>query len=204
MLKKSVITSIALVTMVSSSIIQAGAYLGIAAGANQGRWNITDSAGNNVKFGRSSAMGSIFAGYGSMLNANLYLGGETLASLANTGGPYQTFMTPGGAMPASIKQTYSYGLSILPGVVVGQGTMLYFRGGMVRSHFQVRAGNTTYNQTLNLNGKQLGVGIERAYTSNVDVRLEYAYTRFNSVSSLGSSFSPRNNQLMLGLLYKSG
>jgi outer membrane immunogenic protein len=203
MINRNSIVSLALLAASFSPLLQAGTYVGAAAGANQGTWKVTDAVGNSVNFTRRSAMGTVFAGYGSMLSSNLYLGGEGTASLANTTSRTQNFTSTFGVVTANIKQTYTYGASILPGVVVGQGTLLYLRGGMVRTHFSYNASNAAISGSKNLTGKQVGAGIEYAYMSNLDLRLEYAYTKYNSMSAFNSSFSPRNNQLQLGIVYKS-
>ncbi len=174
MFKKIAVASIILAA--SSSVAFAGAapYVGAALGVN----TLTSSSGTNYR----GVPVDVFGGYGATINTNLYLGGEV-------------FVTPfTGTVSKSdntLRTTYAYGASILPGIMFSDHTLGYVRAGIVRSHF------TSIGQ--NRNGGQLGVGMQTSVAQNLDLRTEYVYTAYSKVSP---SKSPKSDAFKLGLIYK--
>jgi len=119
---------------------------------------------------------NVFAGYGAIVSPGLYVAGElgadlTSVNLSNT---------------SSLKTTHGLGVSVIPGVMLSDNTMLYGRLGIIRSKFSTRYAN----------GGQLGLGMETRMAQNVSVRGEYVYTSYNR------SQSPKSDQFNLGLVYK--
>jgi len=123
---------------------------------------------------------TVSGGYGSLINPNVYLGGEIFGVLT-------TVNFDNNAQP-SLKTTYGYGISFIPGLMLSEHTMTYARLGVVRSRF------TNYDK--NVTGGQAGVGIQTSVTQNVDLRGEYDYTKYTNFSNV------KSDGFNLGLVYK--
>ncbi len=132
---------------------------------------------------------TLFAGY-AMLNSNFYLAaelfGQDSAQIQNYRNDLNVNLNPIG-----LKTTWGLGLSVLPGLIVTDSLMSYLRFGALRTHFNDVA------QTIT--GGQIGLGLEAAVSESWDLRAEYTYTFYQSLSGLGS---PRSDAFRLGFLYK--
>lgn len=134
----------------------------------------TPYIGGSLGFGgynsESGYIGNLIGGYGSRFGTTqkFYLGGELNLHVGNFGN-YQT--------------TYGLGISLLPGLMLTDNTMLYTRFGV----------DTTYLPHINNNHQtkpQIGLGLQTAITSKLDIRGEY---------TAGSNNTGSYN---LGLIYK--
>lgn len=183
---KKVLSSIAIlastvgIASAAGSAPYIGAGLGVAAN--------TSNNSNNV-FGSNRVMPfNVLAGYGGVVSDSFYLAGELNGTLGagelNNGG--------------KLKTTYSYGASILPGVMLSDHTLAFARAGIVRSRFS----SLNTNQT----GGQFGLGLQTGLTQNVDLRGEYDFTAYRSVSQkingVNFSTSPRQDAFNVSLIYK--
>lgn len=178
MLKKILITGAALALSSSLAFASGIPYLGVSLGEAT---NTTDTENRNFR-----GMPLLFnAGYGALLSQNLYLGAEMFATAGTAN------LNDNG-----LKTTYGYGLSVLPGIMLGDHTMTYLRAGLVRSHFTPSGSGST---NRNVNGGQLGLGMQIGLTQNLDLRGEYVYTAYQSFSGIST---PRQDQFNLGLVYK--
>jgi len=90
----------------------------------------------------------------------------------------------------SIATSWGYGLSVIPGYLITDNVLGYLRLGVVNTHFT--------NNSRNATGGQVGLGLETALTNSWDLRGEWVYSSYNSVSN----GVPRSQQFNLGLLYK--
>jgi opacity protein-like surface antigen len=133
--------------------------------------------------------GTVFAGY-AMLNSSFYLAAEIFgqhgAQLQNYRNDLNNNLNPIG-----LKTTWGAGLSVLPGFVFADPIMGYLRLGALVTHFQ-DAGQTT-------TGGQVGVGLEGSVSESWDLRAEYTYAVYQSLTGLGS---PRSDQFRVGVLYR--
>lgn len=176
MFRKLVLMGAAL-TLTSSFAFASGApYLGVGIGEAT---NTTDSLNRNFR----GLPFHVNAGYGALLSQNLYLGGELFGTLGTL-----TLNDNG------LKTTYGYGASLLPGIMLGEHTLTYLRLGLVRSHF-----TPSSSSNRNVNGGQLGLGMQLGLTQNLDLRGEYVYTAYQSFSGIST---PRQDQFNFGLIYK--
>jgi len=196
-----------------------GFYLGVGVGYDSYRMrqnvNLTDSVGNNMNqnpaLNATGWMGGLFGGYGQyMTNSNIYLGGELFANLSNAS---TTQTVTGSAAGGGAANYYtntsgngSYGISFIPGVKITNNTLLYVRGGYIRTKFEVKESTSTGFSSSNnnwQNGWNYGVGLESAIYDNWSVRTEYTHANFSSytISASGTKVTPSDNQVMLGLLY---
>ncbi|MDR3490571.1 MAG: outer membrane beta-barrel protein [Gammaproteobacteria bacterium] len=125
--------------------------------------------------------GSVFVGYGGMVNPIFQLAGELF------GVPGSMSINNNG-----LKTSYGYGASLIPSMMITEHAMTFVRFGIVRTYFTGASRQVT--------GGQLGLGLQTGLTQNWDIRAEYIYTAYNSVSSaLGA---PKSDQAQLSLVYK--
>ena len=177
MIKKILVGTLLASAVTVASANTAAPYVGAGLGVNVN----TSSSGVNTFFTRTMPV-SIFAGYGGVVNQNFYLAGEFTGVLG------AGELTSKGN---SVKTTYGYGLSVLPGLMLSDHTLAFARVGFVRSRF---TNMNTYG-----NGGQIGLGLQTSLTQNVDVRGEYDFTAYKTVSNVGA---PRSDAASVSLVYK--
>lgn len=176
MLKRTLLAGLAL-TLSSSFAFAAGTmYIGGSVGEAT-----NTSETQNVNY-RGLPL-TLNAGYGALLSQNFYLAGEAFGVLGSAS------LNDNG-----LKSTYGYGLSLLPGIMLGDHTMTYVRMGFVRSRFTPNISNNR-----NVNGGQLGLGLQLGLTQNLDLRGEYIFTAYQSFSGVAS---PKQDAFNIGVIYK--
>lgn len=163
-----------------------GPYLGLSLGP---RINYT---GAPAVFNGVEVIGS--AGYAHMFGPEFYLGAEIF------GGDSFKLKDYFAQGDGSIRSTWNYGFSILPGFMLTDTILAYVRGSYIRAHFRNNppSGCNCENGT-NRNGWQIGLGGESNLCGGWDVRGEYVYSQYSSISRIGT---PRAHQFTLGLVYK--
>jgi outer membrane immunogenic protein len=197
-------------------MIKDGFYLGAQVGYDsyRVRQNVTltdgiDSLSSNPVLNPAGFVGGIFGGYGQYFDM-YYLGGEIFVNGSGAETSYTTTATAGGVTDSAYSKVSvgtSYGISLLPGVKLNDASLLYVRLGWNRAQIKGQSSLTTATGTYSTsnnnwsNGFNYGLGVESAFYQNWSARLEYTHTNYNSFSSGGSSFSPSDNQAMLGLIY---
>jgi opacity protein-like surface antigen len=124
--------------------------------------------------------GTLFLGYGAMINPAMYVAGELSG-------------TPG-SMPInnnSLKTSYGFAAAVLPGMMISEHSMTYLRLGITQTFF---------SNASKKSGGQLGVGLQTGLTQNWDLRAEYIYTAYGTVSQdIGA---PKSDQANMALVYK--
>lgn len=193
MIKKIFIASA--ICVISSTTVNAGPYVGLSVSNNIGSWQIKDMYGVNNKVGARGSMATFFAGFGNVYRAPMYVGGEVFANTTSS----QSATKHINNITGKIKQTYSYGVSVMPGVMLGQSAMVYGRLGYVKTRFQVRTNVSTNNTVL---GTQFGLGLQGTMSDGLDLRGEYTYTGYRSLTAFNKIFNPSNSQFTVGLVYK--
>jgi len=165
-------------SLASTPVPYVGASLGIV---NNTSNNVGSKYGNHQGFYRGVPV-NLFAGYGGVVNENFYIAGEVDATLGtgeiNKGS-------------SALKSTYGFGVSLIPGVMLSDHTLAYLRAGYERTRF-TNLGNMA-------SGGKFGVGLQTSVTQNVDVRGEYDFVAYRTVSGVKS---PRSDNYTLGLVYK--
>ena len=178
MLKK-IFAATALMFAMGVSMASTAPYIGASVGVVN---NSTDSGSVKGQAGVFRGMPfSVFAGYAGLNDQGLYLAGE-LNGTVGTG----EFSNANG-----LKTTYGYGVSLVPGLMLNQHTLAFARAGVVRARFSSVGSTAT--------GGQFGLGLQTSLTQNLDVRGEYDFTAFQSVSTVGA---PRQDAFNVGLVYK--
>lgn len=155
---------------------QAGPYLGVSLGDR------TNYSGSPTVY--KGLEGTLSAGYAGMLTPSFYLAGEIF------GGDSWNLKDVKGATPG-VRSSWSYGLDLIPGYMITDYVLAYLRVGVVRTRFSDQGNSST--------GWQVGVGGQTNLWDNWDLRSEYIYSNYSSLSGLGK---PNANQFNVGLVYK--
>lgn len=125
-------------------------------------------------------------GYGGLMSEGFYLAGE-IFGMAGT--IKVTNYTAVGAN--NVKNTNTFGFSIIPGIQISEYTIGYLRIGAVSARFP--------SVSKNAMGGQLGLGLQTSLTQAWDLRGEYVYTAYRSLNGIGSA---KADWFGVGLIYK--
>lgn len=233
MLKKLLIASaVSVLALSSTAFAECGPYVGASIGVNDNLNEFRDtvnfgdsSRSTRWNFGTRGALLNAFAGYGMAVGCNMWLGAEGFVNYAsnNTNLVSQNFsdIDEGTSVSFSykVRQRWSWGASVLPGLMVLDHTMVYARLGVVQTRFENVASlsiaaeglsaSTSANNNKTIWGWQGGVGFQTAISPCVDLRGEYVYTGYRSYNlgrdRFGSAkVTPSNDQFNVGLVYKFG
>lgn len=202
MFKKLIIASAVLAISSSAALASSGPYVGFSAGAINNNYKFSNSTETSNTPSSLGALANIFAGYGATLTQTIYLGGEVFANMGTGEAHDLTIVTDSTTL--KVKNKYSYGVSIIPGLMVSDQTMIFARMGVVKTHFNTKQTSTTTTATNETSamGGQLGLGVETALNQNLSVRAEYDYTSYRAFTALNTRIKPNSNQLLVGLVYK--
>lgn len=155
----------------------AGPYIG-------GSLGMRDNIGSRDSGAYRGIEGTLSAGYGTMLSPCWYLAGEFF-------GGDSINLQDHHAGVQGVRTSWSYGLDVIPGFMLTDYVLAYARGGVVRTRFSDRGVNAT--------GGRAGLGLQTSLCQCWDLRGEYVYTYYGSVSTLGK---PQSDQVNVGLVYK--
>jgi len=170
-----------------------------------------------------------FAGFGKQFYwfYHTYLGLEVYGNWSDAqtdASIYTSGAGPVNEYEADFQMSGTYGIDVLPGIMLSPATLFYLRLGyswvslnIDESIRMVNAPSTTQAVPVDLQtntdvigGFRFGVGIESAFAENWSVRAEYNHTQLNEINgkgdvdqlfSTGSEFSPTDNQFLLGIIY---
>jgi outer membrane immunogenic protein len=161
----------------------------------------------NPAFAARGVDGDVFLGYGRDFDM-FYIG---LEGNYDYSGANSTFGL--GDVATIYNSTFrarsSWGIGVLPGVKVNEGTLLYVRLGYIDTQFRTKqslplvpftGGNTT-NWTSGFRG---GLGMETVLCDNFSLRGEYdysTYSSFNGAAAFHTSYSPTNSSYELSAIY---
>lgn len=133
-------------------------------------------------------MARLALGFGGPINnTSVYLAGEFFgipkgATLHNNRGD-----------TAGLKPSYTVGMSVLPGICLDDTILAYARLSLVNTKFD--------NLNISRPGTQVGIGLQTYLSGSWDIRGEYDYTSYRSISGVGS---PKADEYVLGLVYRFG
>jgi opacity protein-like surface antigen len=178
MLKKLILASTVIALTTGVAMANPAPYVGAGLGLN-----VNTSATANYR----DMPFNLLAGYGGLIDQSIYLAGElnVTAGSAEISRSY-----------ANLKTTYSYGVSVLPGLMLNDRTLAFVRAGLVNTRFS-DLGKTKA-------GAQFGLGLQTGLTQNVDLRGEYDYTAYRSFHANSGEYisSPRTDGFNFALVYK--
>lgn len=173
-LKKAVICGAFFTCVISTA--HAGLYIGPTL-------LVRDTISSNSTVRESGLRLSL--GYGDFVAPSFYLAGEAFAI------PGSILLKNNTSYGTSVRNTYSYGASLLPGIPVTDSVLGYLRLGVVETRFS--------SASVTAAGGQVGLGLQTGLTCDWDLRMEYTYTMYRSVSNAGT---PKADWFGLGLTYK--
>ena len=189
-----------------------GFYVGIQGGYDAYRVHdnialpISTALGGNSNMHATGWVGGLFVGYGRVIGDTFYLGTEIFGNYNGSSSSYALASPVLGNYASKFTIKGNYGISLLPGVKVTSEALVYVRLGYNFATFQTQEYSTSTvtssTQTNTGNGFNYGLGLETLAYKNFSVRAEYTYTNYTSFNSgMGTTFSPADNQFMLGLIY---
>jgi outer membrane immunogenic protein len=173
-----------------------GPYVGVTAGWE--RSEVADRIDTRPITGEASRDALVlggYAGYNLKATDRVIIGAEAGFSAAIDD---QARATSGG-QPLTIDPRYSFDLSLRAGYLLTDKALAYVRGGYANSRVRTTYAPATGSPVLtsdNLDGWQLGGGIEYALTERVSARAEY---RFTDLGRDGGQFD--RHQTLVGLTY---
>ena len=184
MLKPSLMIGLLSLGLAQSAAAVSGPYAG-------GSIGITTNTANATMYGffRGAPL-SIFVGYDGTFSNQFYLAGELTGTMA-TGE-----ITNHG----SVKTSYGYGLSLLPGFMFTDQTVGLVRFGLQRAHFP-EVKSPLGSESRYSTGAVIGLGLKTTVTQNIDIRGEYDYVAYRNVHSHGYKVKPRSDVATLSVIY---
>ncbi|SRR5579883_475229 len=126
------------------------------------------------------------AGYGDVIRDSVYLAGEAFL------GPKSFTVKNSPTDQGSLRTSYNYGFSLLPGYWLDDVILAYARLGIIETHFSSNEVDETRR------GYQVGAGIQTNLSTTWSIRGEYAHTSYVTVDNLGK---PKADQFGIGLIY---
>jgi len=195
-----------------------GFYLGTALGYGTAH-TVTEGgrgeSGSDVgQMGDDGGSIGIFAGIGTTKN-RWYFGVEAEVEASETEWYHQKDKTT--ARTAYVQKHGAYGVGLRLGRVLERGQVLYLRGMAMRTEFHAYYAQNdpsldAYDETEEVSGTRLGIGVDIPSGDNLFIRIEYAYSNYKlydvSYSSTdGTSnevFNDEENLARLGLGWKFG
>jgi outer membrane immunogenic protein len=126
-------------------------------------------------------------GYGMMMNPAFYLAGEVFGLYTIN---VKDFPSVTGTTTNSVKSTWGWGLSVIPGYMITDYVLAYVRLGGISTRFN--------NADVTRTGWQVGVGGQTNVYQNWDLRAEYVYTGYGRVNGAKTQSDVFN----VGLVYK--
>jgi opacity protein-like surface antigen len=109
-------------------------------------------------------------GYTAMVDKGIYMAGEAFGSMGNL-----VLQDNHPAGSDSLHISREFGLTFLPGIRISRDTLTFLRMGIVNSRFSTGDKSRF--------GAEFGVGLETELTENWDIRGEYDFTTYRSLSS---------------------
>lgn len=137
--------------------------------------------------GADGISGGVYGGYGRTMPHNLYLGLEANAGYSDA---------DGGVGGADVEIDETYGVSLRPGYVLNENTLLYTRVGWQRTAFE--ASSPTGSNDSMREGLRTGVGVDFAMSENFIFRTEYNYTWNNDFNAQGTTMDADEHGIRFG------
>ena len=206
MFKKLAIVSVLLASS-SAFALNGTPYIGAGFGVNHQLFE-DKIEGATIDFGGTGAIFNVNAGYGALVAPRIYLGGELLANATTSN--VEGMKLDDDSVSLKLKTKYSYGASIIPGVMISDNTMAYARVGIVRTRFDVKQTADfdatdlfpTGSDQNTVTGGQFGLGMQTKVINNVDLRGEYVYSSYHSFNTMDNNIDPSSGQATVGVVYK--
>jgi len=228
MFKKSALFGAAACLAVSTAASAAGLFVGADLGYQQLRENtnpMTVTNGANVVRANLNPLGNgfrggVFAGYGWCAGEGWYIAPELKFSGASSATSDSVALTGGIANTISFNQKlrYNFNVSVKPGYYVYDNTMLYARVGWSNARITSNVTDTAtalnVTDNRNVNGWEVGGGVEVNLTGQLGVRGEFIHTEYShytwtstnaaATTTAATTERPFSNEVNLGLVWTIG
>lgn len=151
---------------------------------------------------------TLLGGFGKVFDDPLYLGFEFFYndSQANITQNIGYFQGQNGIYNIKSVILGTYGVNIMPGIKLGERTLLFLKGGYTRldaKTYETSAVLGVNNaQSNGANGIDYGLGLEVAIYKIWSLRGEYTHVNFEHFTTqVGTQITPSNNQFMFGVVF---
>lgn len=187
------------------SISYAITYIGASAEKTLAHWKMNlPIQDNHLRVDASS--GSVFGGYGIIIDPNLYLGGEIFIDFI----PIKTEEKNIDGNTYQAKAKYGYGISFVPAHYIFPFTSIFLRFGAIDTQFELTTIYRTNDMGKNRHkeesrsklGVQYGFGLQTQIIKRLEARIEYIYSDYQTFNAFGNEIFPQNNQINLGLIFR--
>lgn len=170
--------------LIMSAILAMNSVVAFASPAPYVGFSVSEKTNTATATNARGVPATLFIGYGGSITQNIYLGGELFGTIGSAN-----------IIDNGLESSYGYGISFIPGFMINDRTMGYIRLGVVRTRFTPSAaGNNT------VSGGQFGLGMQTNIMQSWDLRGEYIYHFYSSLT--GVNGSPKSDEFALGLVYK--
>lgn len=186
MIKKTLFAaSLLVLTSTASAYSSVYPYLGAGLG-------ITANTATSQTYGSYRGVPfNVFAGFGGLVYQNFFLAGELTATLG----------TAEISNHGAVQTNYGFGASLLSGFEFCDHTLIFARAGVVNTRFsRVRVPDDSIR--TNATGGEFGLGMQTALTPTIDIRGEYDFIAYRSISAGSYSAKPRSDVATASLIYK--
>lgn len=154
-----------------------GPYVGVAAGWDRGEVSARiEATPLDAEASRDALVLGGYAGYNHKLTDRIVIGAE--AGFTGTVDDRVRATSAGDAL--TVDPRYSFDLGARAGYLVTDKALVYVRGGYAnqRARTSLDTGTGIIRSSDNLDGWQIGGGLEYAISAKVSARLEYRYSDF--------------------------
>lgn len=179
-----------------------GLYVGGSAGARFGSFDfntksLTSGLTVNKSDSQSNAAGSVFAGYGSSVYSNAYLGAEVGANLYKNTGKINRFSTVflGSSVTDTMYLRDYVTADLLPGFKLNDELTIYGRLGLSYSRLKLHqsplpANNVpVFELSQDKVGGRVGAGADYAFANNWSLGADYTYSFYPDFSTYWPLFN---------------
>lgn len=156
-----------------------GPYVGVTAGWDRGEVSgRIETTPLDAEASRDALVLGGYAGYNHKLTDAIVIGAE--AGFTGTVDDRVRATSAGAAL--TVDPRYSFDLGARAGYLVTDNALVYLRGGYANQRVRTAldTGTGIVRSSENLDGWQIGGGLEYAITEKVSARLEYRYSDFGS------------------------
>jgi opacity protein-like surface antigen len=174
-----------------------GGYIDVGVGFRGTTANVT-VPGASVDMGKSGALGSVAAGWSWNPGGGFVLG---VGAFANDGSSSAAQLSAGGAT-LGLKQKEGYGVSIEPGVEMGQSNVAYLKLSANWAKFEGAAslsGLGSISTSDTYTGFGYGAGVKHLMNNNMFVFAEWQQVDFQSKDVSGVTIKPKNTLGLIGV-----
>jgi opacity protein-like surface antigen len=180
-----------------------GGYLGLSFNLNPAQYKFVPPGGlSRFQLTKTLMTPGLYGGYGWVINKLTYIGFEANYRFNMSGAEHS--IQVGSRVIDDLNQTWSAGGSVLVGGVIADTSLLYFIGGLQRTHVKYVFINTTRTSV----GKGLlairgGLGVALQLSDNVNFDFRYQLEHYKNLKA--TTTIPKttlvNNIITLGLSY---